>query len=195
MVLLLLERHAVEVHILVFWSHENVANGSLVSVTLWSRRVIVMAVSMVYSSREFQLPEDDAAGFSKTRASGVYQSYFWDIHTTCHTWLVLVVIAWAWVSHVLPEWNSLFVNNRHCARGNQSCFCLLVMSSSRVRHSCSWLSLHTSVIQALFGKNLWNLLQRDKEYTVLLSWLSQTLTSWFLFSPWTLFTRQLIFWS
>lgn len=133
--------------------------------------------------------------FKDKIASGVYQSYFWDIHTTCHTWLVLVVIAWAWVSRVLPEWNSLFVNNRHCARGNQSCFCLLVMSSSRVRHSCSWLSLHTSVIQALFGKNLWNLLQRDKEYTVLLSWLSQTLTSWFLFSPWTLFTRQLIFWS
>lgn len=35
--LLLQEPHAVEVHIPASWSHENAANGSLVSVPLWSR--------------------------------------------------------------------------------------------------------------------------------------------------------------
>lgn len=94
MAVLLLEPHAGEVHIPVSWSHENVANGSLVSVPLWSRRVILLAVSKVYSSCEFQSPEDDAVGFSDKKASGVYQSYFWDIHTTCHIWLVLVLITW-----------------------------------------------------------------------------------------------------
>lgn len=129
---------------------------------------------MVYSSCEFQSSVHNAAGVSKTRQlPGVYQNFFWDVHETCHTSLATVLIAWALVSHVLPEWNSLFVDTRWRVRSNQGCFCLLVTSSSRVRHSCSWLSLHTVDIQTLFGRLCGIcMLQCDKEYTVLLSWLS-----------------------
>lgn len=157
MALLLLEPHAVEVHILLSWSYENVANGSLVSVTLWSKRVIFKAVSMVYSSCEFQR-QDSFRGVPELLLGHPYNLSY--LAGPCLDCLSLSFSCAAWMEFMC--WYQILLKR-------QPELLLFTCHELFRNNSCSWLSLHTSVTQALFGRNYGICtLQCEKEYPVLL---------------------------